>query len=102
MIPKTHNPVIDKWFNGREEYVNWRIAWKEAYAKLSAEIKAHKKERTDANPAVRCIGQGYAALKRVSAKHYMEVRKESKIDAQRQYLANKSQAPACKDYTLAK
>lgn len=91
MTPKTQIPAIDKWFVNKDSYLAWRTAWKEAYARLSAEIKEHKKDRkSDPDPIVRSFAQGSAAIKRKRAAYLLEVRKESKLEAQRQYQAAKA------------
>ena len=91
MTSKTYIPAIDQWFVNKEQYLTWRAAWKEAYAKLSAEIRAHKKDRGDKelDCSARAYAQGCAAIKRKKAAFLLEVRKESKLEAQRQYQAAK-------------
>lgn len=97
-------------FNGREEYLAWRKQWRTDYAALSNEIRDVKfgkwfsnacQPTTDAQKArFQHLHKHYAnqygwwpqatLLKlKEKARLMLETRKESKVEAQRQYLAAK-------------
>lgn len=69
-------------FTNKETYLAWRAEWRAKYADLSQTIRQC---RIDHDRSGR-------EFYRVRAREMMEVRKESKIEAQRQYLAAKAAA----------
>lgn len=103
-------------FNGREEYVVWRKIWREEYAALSLQIRDikfarhHSSERLKLATEAVCARVAHirnsATVKRYGsldgalwvlrgqAREMMEVRKASKLEAQRQYTERKAQAQA--------
>jgi len=66
-------------FNSKETYLAWRTQWRKEYADLSQTIRQC---RIDHDRSGR-------EFYRTRAREMMEVRKESKVEAQRQYLAAK-------------
>ncbi len=78
-------------FTNKETYLAYRSEWKAKYQALSQEIRELK---TDINETQRAKGYAgsmqYSLLKkRALATAMLEERKESKVEAQRQYLASK-------------
>lgn len=88
--PQTDCPIVNSWFTNKETYLAWRAAWKKAYAQLAEEIREHKRDMRDKDPMVRAGGQWRRHAARKKAAYMIEVRKNSKIEAQRQYLAAKA------------
>lgn len=81
---------LNKWFNNKEEYLAWRAEWRAQYAQLTQDIREHKLQRKDRDPATRSSAQYYCWSCRKEATALLELRKKSKIEAQRQYLAAKA------------
>ena len=63
---------------------------KKAYANLSEDIRGFKKDMRDKDHGVRASGQWQREAARKRAAAMIEVRKQSKVEAQRQYLTAKS------------
>jgi hypothetical protein len=81
---------LNKWFTSKEEYLAWRAEWRAQYAQLTQDIREHKLQRKDRDPATRSSAQYYCWSCRKEATALLELRKKSKIEAQRQYLATKA------------
>jgi hypothetical protein len=83
-------------FSDRTSYLSWASAWKEEYATHSRSIIALKRDFKDAqrNSAPSKIEALRHALQKAKghANGLIAVRHQSKIEAQRQYLANKAAA----------
>lgn len=45
--PTFHSVPINKRFNTREEYLDWRAKWKAAYKELSEQIRHAKRNRSE-------------------------------------------------------
>jgi hypothetical protein len=84
-----YTPTIEKPFNGKTEYLAWREAWRKHYALLTEQIREQKLARKDKDPSVRSSAQCVCWMLRQEATALLEKRKQSKIEAQRQYLASK-------------
>jgi len=84
----TNTEIIKQWFTNKNEYLIWRTAWKENYAALAKEIRLNKAARKGEDAATRSICQWRCCLLRREAAALLEQRKQSKIEAQRQYLAS--------------
>lgn len=67
-------------FTNKETYLAWRTEWRAQYAELTQTIRQC---RIDHDRSGR-------EFYRVQARKMMEVRSESKVEAQRQYLAAKA------------
>lgn len=67
-------------FTNKETYLAWRAEWRAEYADLSQTIRQCRIDRDRSG----------REFYRTRAREMMEVRKESKIEAQRQYLAAKA------------
>lgn len=83
---------LNKWFTNKEEYLAWRAEWRAQYAQLTQDIREHKLQRKDRDPATRSSAQYYCWKCRKEATELLELRKKSKVEAQRQYLAAKAAA----------
>lgn len=83
---------LNKWFTNKEEYLAWRAEWRAQYAQLTQDIREHKLLRKDRDPATRSRAQYYCWSGRKEATALLELRKKSKVEAQRQYLATKAAA----------
>jgi hypothetical protein len=68
-------------FTNKETYLAWRTKWRAKYAKLSETIRECKRDRNRSG----------REFYRRQACGMMEVRKASKVEAQRQYLAAKAE-----------
>jgi hypothetical protein len=77
--PANKNPMKIT-FTSKETYLAWRAEWRAKYAELSKTIRQC---RIDHDRSGR-------EFYRTRAREMMEVRKESKVEAQRQYLAAKA------------
>lgn len=75
----------------REHYLDWRKAWRAAYAKLSAEIRWMKGGRkTTQLPEDLAYANAYAArFLRETAAHFMWLRSLSKEEAAKAYVISK-------------
>lgn len=90
-IPKTDCPIVNKGFTNKETYIAWRTAWKALYAQITKDIQQLKRDRRDGGPETRATAQWELALRyRPKARELLELRKQSKEEAQRQYLAAKA------------
>ena len=80
-------------FTNKETYLAYRSEWKANYKNLSQEIRALKVEINETQRAKGYAGSmQYQLLKlRKQATAMIEERKESKVEAQRQYLATKEE-----------
>ena len=100
-------------FNGREEYLAWRSAWRAAYAALTNQIRDIKFARHHSTVRLKTATEGVRARVaqiyssdtvrryggadgacwelRGQARAMLFVRKASKIEAQRQYQERKAQ-----------
>lgn len=87
-----YTPIIEKWFTNKAEYLAWREAWRKQYALLSENIREEKRERKNPDPAVRGCAQCTCWSLRQKATKLLVLRKNSKEEAQRQYLATKAMA----------
>lgn len=67
-------------FNSKETYLAWRSKWRAEYASMSKTIRQC---RIDHNRSGR-------EFYRIQARALMEVRAESKVEAQKQYLLAKA------------
>jgi len=76
-------------FTDRETYLAWRARWRLSYANLSQTIRECRKEKQ----------LGARQYYRVKAREQMEIRKQSKIQCQEQYLAAKAAAAAATPVT---
>lgn len=87
---------LEKWFTNKAEYLEWRAAWRAHYALMAEEIRECKQLRKTApDPEDRGHAQYRRQQLRAEAAGLMEIRKNSKLEAQRQYLAAKAAATAC-------
>jgi hypothetical protein len=94
-IPKTDCPIVNKGFTTKETYLAWRAAWKALYAGLTVDIQQLKRDRKEGGPETRSSAQWQLALRyRPKARGLLELRKQSKEEAQRQYLAAKAPTQA--------
>lgn len=92
MFKTDYLTVINKGFTDKESYLTWRTAWRAHYAELTKAIRAQKRLRREApDAAERSIAQCRCHLFRQDAVALLKQRKESKIEAQRQYQAHKAQ-----------
>jgi len=89
-----HSPIIEKWFTNKTEYLAWREAWRQHYALLSEHIREEKSARKDKDPAIRASAQCSCWMLRQEATELLAIRKRSKEEAQRQYLAAKAATAA--------
>jgi len=85
-----YSPIIEKPFTGKAEYLAWREAWRKHYALLSEQIREEKRERKNPDASLRACAQYHCWSLRQEATALLELRKKSKIEAQRQYLAAKA------------
>ena len=85
----TNTEIIKQWFTNKNEYLIWRTAWKENYAALAKEIRLNKAARKSEDPAIRSGCQYQCWRQRHEASAMLEQRKQSKIEAQRQYLTSR-------------
>lgn len=85
-----YSTTIDKWFTNKTEYLAWREAWRKHYALLSEQIREEKRERKNPDAGLRACAQCHCWSLRQEATAILELRKKSKIEAQRQYLAAKA------------
>jgi len=83
---------LNKWFTNKEEYLAWRAEWRAQYAQLTQDIREYKLLRKDRDPASRSHAKYRCWACRKEATALLELRKKSKIEAQRQYLATKAAA----------
>lgn len=67
-------------FTNKETYLAWRAKWRAEYAKLSETIHMCKQRQNHSS----------REFYRKQAREMLEVRKASKLEAQRQYLAAKA------------
>jgi len=79
MYTPTNKDQMKITFTSKETYLAWRAEWRAKYADLSQTIRQC---RIDHDRSGR-------EFYRTRAREMMEVRKESKVEAQRQYLAAK-------------
>lgn len=93
----TTTEILNKWFTNKEEYLVWRAAWRENYKALSQQIRETKQERhTTKDAHTRAWSSYQCYCLRLKAKAQMEIRENSKVEAQRQYLAAKAAMEASK------
>lgn len=83
-------------FNTREEYLAWAAEWKAEYKQLSADIRAAKHaykaaQRADVYNDIQNTRVAVGRLK-YQANQMIALRGESKVEAQRQYMAQKEAA----------
>jgi hypothetical protein len=78
-------------FTNKTEYLTWRAQWKTEYTQLSNNIRALKKGIKEAMRKRQYAGVAQNQLRhlREYATEMLELRKQSKILAQQQYLAAK-------------
>lgn len=84
-----YTPIIEKGFTNKAEYLAWRNAWRKHYALLTTEIREEKKRRKSPDASERGSAQYTCWRYRQEATRLLELRKQSKVEAQRQYLATK-------------
>lgn len=84
--------ILNKWFTNKTEYLAWRTEWRAKYAELSENIRQQKLNRKDKDPMIRSSAQCFCWSYRQEATVLLEIRKNSKVEAQRQYLAAKATA----------
>ena len=77
-------------FTNKAEYLTWRSQWKAEYAALSNEIREAKKDRKSKDKNEQSCAQVECWLLRKKANAMLKKRKESKVQAQAQYLAAKA------------
>lgn len=87
----TNTEIIKNGFTTKAQYLVWRTAWKENYAALTKEIRETKAKRKDKDPLMRGGAQYTCWRLRQQATAMLEQRKQSKIEAQRQYQASHPQ-----------
>ena len=74
-------------FFDKTSYLAWRATWKREYAELTKEIRLNKAARKSKDPAIRSGCQYLCWKQRRQATQMLAQRKQSKITAQQQYLA---------------
>jgi len=84
----------NKWFTNKAEYLAWRTEWRAQYAELSENIREQKLSRKDKDALIRASAQCFCWRYRQEATALLELRKKSKVEAQRQYLAAKQTVTA--------
>jgi len=87
----TNTDIIKNGFTTKAAYLVWRTAWKENYAALTKEIREAKTSRKDKDASVRGCAQFTCWRLRQQATEMLAQRKQSKLEAQRQYLASVKQ-----------
>lgn len=85
-----YTSTINQWFTNKAAYLAWREAWRKHYALLSEKIREEKRERKNPDPALRGCAQYHCWALRQEATELLALRKKSKEEAQRQYLASKA------------
>jgi hypothetical protein len=85
MFKTDHLPVVNKGFTDKESYLTWRTAWRAHYAELTKAIRKHKAARKLPDAEARELAQCWCAVYRKEAAALLAQRKQSKIEAQRQY-----------------
>lgn len=90
----TNTDILKNGFTNKAQYLVWRTAWKENYAALSKEIRLNKAARKSEDAAIRSGCQYTCWYQRREAAQMLEQRKQSKIEAQRQYLASRCLQPS--------
>ena len=88
-----YSPIIEKWFTNKDQYLTWREAWRTHYLLLTEQIRQEKRDRKNPDPALRSMAQWHCVSLRQEATTLLTLRRNSKVEAQRQYLALKA-APA--------
>lgn len=80
-------------FNDRATYLAARLAWKAAYANLSQEIRDTKADIKESYKSGKYDRAGYSqaekARLRIQAREMLEELAEAKVEAQRQYVAER-------------
>lgn len=89
----TNTEIIKNGFTTKAQYLVWRTAWKENYAALVKEIREYKATRKSPDAGLRACAQYNCWRLRREATQMLEQRKQSKIEAQRQYLASQCLQP---------
>lgn len=90
----TSTDILKNGFTDKATYLVWRKTWKETYAELTKEIRLNKAARKNTDPAIRSGCQYLCWRQRHEAAKLLEQRKQSKIEAQRQYLASRCLQPS--------
>ena len=89
-----HRSIIEKSFTTKAEYLVWRATWRAAYKELTKEIREAKVDRKSKDATIRSMAQYQCFSLRKAATFMLEHRKNSKVEAQRQYLVAKATATA--------
>ena len=89
----SNTDIIKAGFNSKSTYIAWRKAWKENYAELAQQIRMHKQGRKSKDAAQRSYSQYQCWRLRREAVAMLEQRKNSKVEAQRQYAERIKTAP---------
>ena len=82
----TNTDILKNGFTTKAQYLVWRTTWKENYAALTQEIRKAKIQRKDKDALMRGGAQYTCWRLRQQATEMLEQRKQSKIEAQRQYV----------------
>lgn len=79
-------------FDSKETYLEFRAQWKKEYAELSASIRDTKKQIRETMKANEYAGslQAYLRQERDNARRLLAMRAASKVEANRQYQAQKA------------
>ena len=85
--------TLKRGFTSKEQYLVWRKAWKENYRELAAEIREYKATRKSPDAGLRACAQYNCWRLRHAAAEMLEQCKQSKLEAQRQYLASRCLQP---------
>lgn len=86
--------TLKRGFTDKPTYLAWRTAWKENYRELAAEIREYKATRKSTDAGLRSQAQYQCWRLRQEAAEMLEQRKQSKIEAQRQYIASRCLQPS--------
>jgi len=83
-------------FDSKETYLDFRAQWKKEYAELSASIRDTKKQIRETQKAGNYAGslQAFLRQERWEASRMLAMRVASKVEANRQYQAQKAAAAA--------
>lgn len=81
-------------FTNKETYLAYRSNWKAEYKTLSQEIRALKAQMRESGHQITWTEFSALAKLKAKATAMIEERKESKVEAQRQYWISKGMAVA--------